>query len=269
MKCPRCSSENIIKKSLYKVKKNNRLIRRYQCKDCNVTFTINTDKNTYLQKRPDLNKQIYLHYCEGNTLHGIARLLGITYKTVVRKFKFMAHIARELHLKNIEEKNIITTYVQFDEMESFEITKTRPLGIELAIRPKTCEILSAKVCRIPMKAHSVPYEEKQEYRVITNQEQCITEMLLETAKCLNENTSTLACDGDSSNIRLAKEICTESNVVSYVRGYNELWKLNHVCAKLRHHISRLTRKTWATTKKMERLQMHLDLFIAYQNGYEF
>ena len=39
-------------------------------------------------------------------------------------------------------------------METFEHSKKKPLGIELAIRPKTFEIISMKVCRIPMKAQT-------------------------------------------------------------------------------------------------------------------
>ena len=50
-------------------------------------------------------------------------------------------------------------------------------------------------------------------------------------------------------------------------GDKECCGRNWVCAKLRHHISRLKRRTWATSKDWRRLQDHLDLFIAYQNGY--
>lgn len=32
--------------------------------------------------------------------------------------------------------------------------------------------------------------------------------------------------------------------------------------------SKELRKTWANTQKLERLQMHIDLFIACQNGYK-
>lgn len=268
MKCPNCLSKNIIKKGFLKNKKNSHPLRRYLCKSCNRTFTQNTSKDTYLQKRPDLNKRIMVLYCEGNTLKGAARILGITYKTVVRKFKFMAFKAREMHLKNIDNGNIITTYVQFDEMETFEIKKIRPLGIELAIRPKTCEILSIKVCRIPLTSHSVSPRVKTEYKKISNRETSMTDMLIEVSKCLDEDESTLACDGAKINISVVKKVCDNSEIKIHPGDYDKLWKLNHVCAKLRHHVSRLTRRTWATTKKMERLQMHLDLFIAYQNGYD-
>jgi hypothetical protein len=38
-------------------------------------------------------------------------------------------------------------------------------------------------------------------------------------------------------------------------------------AKLRADVSRLARQAWSASKKAERLQDHLMLYIAYNNGY--
>ena len=65
-----------------------------------------------------------------------------------------------------------------------------------------------------------------------------------------------------------KIMCPKSLIETHVNDYAGMWRLNHTCAKLRHHLSRLKRKTWATTKNRKFLQMHLDLFIAYQNKYK-
>jgi hypothetical protein len=51
-------------------------------------------------------------------------------------------------------------------------------------------------------------------------------------------------------------------------SYDKMFSLNHTCARLRHDMSRMARKTWVTTKIIEGLQEHLDLFIAYYNGYQ-
>ncbi len=54
-----------------------------------------------------------------------------------------------------------------------------------------------------------------------------------------------------------------------VRGaHNPLSRPNPTCAKVRSDLSRIARKTWATTKRMWALQYHLDLYIAFNNGYE-
>jgi LIF / OSM family len=48
---------------------------------------------------------------------------------------------------------------------------------------------------------------------------------------------------------------------------DRMFTLNHTAAKIRHDLSRMARKVWVTTKKSERLQAHLDLYIAFNNGY--
>ena len=42
-----------------------------------------------------------------------------------------------------------------------------------------------------------------------------------------------------------------------------------ICAKLRADLSRLARKTWSASKKAACLQDHLDLYVAFNNGYAF
>jgi IS1 family transposase len=49
---------------------------------------------------------------------------------------------------------------------------------------------------------------------------------------------------------------------------DNLFAVNLVAAKLRHDLSRMARRTWVTTKQVERLQAHLDLYIAFNNGYK-
>ncbi len=52
--------------------------------------------------------------------------------------------------------------------------------------------------------------------------------------------------------------------------FDPLFRLNHTCAKIRADLSRMARRrTWATTKRMWPLQNHLDIYIAYTNGYDF
>ena len=268
LQCPKCGSDEYVKKGWLKNKKQPRPIRQYQCKACKVRFSANSLKTTKLQKKPELNKKIMVLYCEGNTLRGMARILKVDYKTVVRKWRFMAQQARTRHLKTLHTKEIVTQYIQFDEMETFEKTRKQPLGIELSIRPSTGQILSAKVCRIPIRALTIAKSESVAYNLKTNREQGFREMMLETAKALDEGCSVMSCDGQPQAVKMAKLMCPESMIKTHVDDYAGMWRLNHTCAKLRHHLSRLKRKTWATTKKLEFLQMHLDLFIAYQNGYE-
>ena len=268
VRCPKCGSKDLRKNGYVKRKKNQIKIREYKCFICKSKFTKNSISKSSYQKRPDLNEKVMDLYCEGNTLRGISRLLNCDYKTVVRKFRFMANLAHEAHLKNLQEGNIKTTYIQIDEMETFEHTKEKPLGIELAIRPKTYQIVSAKVCRIPIKGANVSPQKMLEAREKSSRKIAQSEMCFDIQKVLKDDTT---IKGDGSIPKVVKDFFNDKTIESiseFDKKEKELWAINHLCAKLRHHMSRLNRKTWATTKNMDRLQMHLDLFIAYQNGYK-
>ena len=266
--CPKCFSEDYSKKGWLKNKKENKKIRQYQCKSCKARFSVNSMKDTKWQKKPKLNNKIMTLYCEGNTLRGIARILEINYNTVVEKWRFMAGKAKIKHLTTLKHCEIITKYIQFDQMETYEHTKKKPLGIALSIRPKTGQILSAQVCRIPIRALTVSKTESVLYNKKTNRREAFYKMLSDTKHCLDKGYSVLSCDGEPQAVSIAKLMCPDSLIETHVNDYAGMWRLNHTCAKLRHHISRLKRKTWATTKSKDYLQMHLDLFIAYQNKYE-
>ena len=222
---------------------------------------------TTSKKKPELNREIMKLYCEGCTLRGITRILNIPYVTVIRKFRHMAKVSRERHIKALFEKEIQTTYVQIDGMKTFVNTRKTPYGIELAIRPKTGQILSAKVCRIPIKALSVSEIETGKWNSKVNRTEAISDMLIESSYAM-KNGATIGSDGDTTSKKIVKKVCPENKHQIYSDKSNDsLWRINHACAKLRHHISRLKRRTWATSKDWRRLQDHLDLFIAYQNGY--
>jgi len=52
------------------------------------------------------------------------------------------------------------------------------------------------------------------------------------------------------------------------QGKNDpLFPINHTFAKLRAFQSRLFRRTWNTTKKIENLRHQLDMFMCYHNQY--
>ena len=48
-------------------------------------------------------------------------------------------------------------------------------------------------------------------------------------------------------------------------GFDPIFSLNHTCAVLRFRTSRLIRRTWNTTKKKERLSLHLALISLHHN----
>ncbi len=49
-------------------------------------------------------------------------------------------------------------------------------------------------------------------------------------------------------------------------GRDPLFSLNHTCAMVRDNVKCLSRKTWCTTKRLDRLQCRLDLYVCWHNA---
>ena len=76
----------------------------------------------------------------------MALLLQVNPKTVVRKFRIMAARARAEHEVRLGElAKAPISEIQFDDLETFEHTKCKPLSVTLAVSKKTREILGFQV----------------------------------------------------------------------------------------------------------------------------
>src|SRR5690606_19374474 len=48
-------------------------------------------------------------------------------------------------------------------------------------------------------------------------------------------------------------------------GFDPLFSLNHTCAMYRDNTKRLSRRSWCTTKRVDRLQCLLELYTVFHN----
>ena len=133
----------------FRLKYNGQKVRRYFCTSCRRSFSSHTLKPTFGQKKPYLNRSVFEWYVSGVSQRRIARVLRINPKTVVRKFLFLAQEAQLMHGKYLNTLKV--RQLQFDEMESFEHTRLKPLSIALAVEESTHYILGLEVCRMPYR----------------------------------------------------------------------------------------------------------------------
>jgi hypothetical protein len=207
----------------------------------------------------------------------IAPAVKVNRKTVVRKFLFLAPLATEA-LAYFNSKFPKATEVQFDEMESFVHTKCKPLSIPMAVENKTRRILgfdvasmSAKgpLSRISLKRYGPRQDDRKTARV----------GLLEMLK---ESVSAHALFRSDKHPSYPEEILrvfphAQHETVKGKRGavtgqgelkktkWDPLFSFNHTAAMLRENVNRLKRRTWCTTKKPDRLKMHITIYALYHN----
>ena len=257
--CKHCESENMRKVGSYKTK--TATVQRWQCRACGKTQSGRTGSPNYRLRKQHLAKPIKTLYCERMSLRGISRALGVSRGTVNAYFLREAAKSKEANAATLDKRGIVSSYVQFDALETFEHTKRRPLGVWLSVRAKTGEIVAAKVHKTNIRALTISPAKRREWNQKTNVETSLVEFLNETKKSFNRVHTTLGCDGHYQTVNTARDICPKAEVV--VLGENK--KIDLSILKLRNDLSRLSRKSLCTTKKAERLQNHLDLYIDYHN----
>lgn len=274
--CPFCRTRKIKRKGSFPRKTGRRKkIARYFCNRCRKTFSDQTGSITFKQRKSHMNKRIQRLSAFGNSQRVVAKFFHINKITVARKLACEALAARG---RNSRLKSNSSAIV-FDEMETFEHSKLKPLAIALAVEEGSRRILSAKVSRMPAKGHLARMSlKKYGYRKDCRREGL--EQMLGEVKRKSKSVAILKSDECPRYPSVVKKFFPDANHLTYKGrrgcvvgqgelkrgGFDPLFSLNHTCAMLRDNIKRLSRKTWCTTKVPDRLQDMVDIYVDRHNS---
>jgi transposase-like protein len=143
------------RKGSFKTKWNQKWVSRFQCKECKTTFSPHTFHERRGQRKPQLNEPIRKLLADGMSIRAIARTTGAARSTVLRKLRFLGKLSEKVCAEQRKLPSSKTSYVQFDEMETFHKTRCLPLTLAIAVRPKTGEIISIQVGTKPSPSDSL------------------------------------------------------------------------------------------------------------------
>jgi len=261
----------------YRRRNDCKLVQRFRCTNCGRTFSNQTFNPTFRQHKPRINKMVRQTLCSKMSLRRTAKVLQLNRKTVVRKFRFLAEVARirhQLRLSKLEGIDLI----QIDEMETFEHSKCKPLSLALAVVPGTRIILGARASEMPAKGPLAAISRKKYGPRLDNRKREFQEVL-RILKPVTTNDLWIVSDKKSvySNwINGVLPLSTHFKVKGRrgcVAGYGEMKKigfdplfyLNHTAATIRDNLARMLRRTWCGTKRLPYLQDALDLHCDFHN----
>jgi hypothetical protein len=279
-KCPHCHDLNSASSDLrtiarygsYWRKSDGKKIQRFFCFSCKRSFSFATNHSCFQQKKRHKNKLIAKLLSGDVSLREAARISGLNRKTIARKLIFLAEQARVKTEKDLI-KRPKAFKVQFDDLETFEHTKCKPLSVTLMVEEETRYILGFEVSQMAAKGRLSKIALKK-YGYRKDKRSKARKKLFKRMKpYISENASFRS----DSNPYYPKDLkryfpgATHETVIGArgaITGQGELKKikwdplfsLNHTCAMLRAHVSRLIRKTWNTTKDPERLRDHLAVY---------
>lgn len=276
MRCPHCKSYHLSTKGRYFVKHSRSFIRRYRCQKCLKTFSKKTHSALYFQKKPFLNTPIFTLLMSGNTQRRTARILNCSKTTVERKLLWLSQN------KPSSNPQVSSLHLQIDELETIEHTKLKPLTIPLCVN-SDYQILATSVGRIRAKGHLSEISAKKYGFRQDEREKSLIELLEKLKASLPEKPISITTDAlpiyknlikkyfpDTEHIvAVSKDFVRKKRELIYTaerkRIFDPLFAMNQRCAMLRSDIRRLTRRSWCTTKKIQNLAMHLELYQIYNN----
>jgi hypothetical protein len=206
-----------------------------------------------------------------------AILLRLNRKTVVRKFLFLAKQASFFNFKKFMKLSPLH-HVQFDDLETIEHTKLKPLSVTMAVEHPSRVILAFSVQQMPAKGLLAKisvkkYGHRKDFRPLGRDEvfsklskKMMAQSIIESDDNPHYKTDVKRYLPESKHATyLGQRGCVAGQGELKKVAFDPLFTLNHTFAMLRANINRLVRKTWCTTKRPDRLKAHIELYVYYHN----
>lgn len=275
--CP--NAGHFIRNGFYRRKSDSKTIKRWRCPKCGRSISQSTGTNCYRQHKRRVNEPLRKLLNSGVSQRRAAWILKVHRKTVERKHRFLAAKARDRQNRYLEPfEKVQFIELQFDEMESFEHTKLKPLSMIKVVDAKTRKILGVKVSEMPAKGLLAAKSRAKYGPRKDGRKEAFISLFSEIKKYIHpeawfRSDSNPFYPGWLKQVNPNWKHETVKGQRGAVTGQGELKKvafdpifsLNHTCAMNRANINRLFRRTWCTTKKKERLQDHMDLYRDFHN----
>jgi transposase-like protein len=286
LQCPHCSlskdfvydARTISLHGRFYRTSDSRSVERYRCLVCRKTYSKATYDPCFRQKKRQKNSMVFELQASGVSARRTARLLRLNRKTVARKLIHLGKICSENLF--FQTASSMVKSMQFDDLETFEHSKCKPVSVTLAVEERTRRILSFRVARMAANGRLAKKAFKK-YGFRRDDRARARKELFNELKPIVALGATIKSDSSPHYVEDVKNFfpgCLHLRVLGErgaITGQGELKKvefdpifdLNHTFAMFRANISRLIRKTWCTTKRIERLKDHLSIYAVYHNSH--
>jgi transposase-like protein len=265
------------KRGFYRPACREQPVQRYRCTSCRRTFSRQSFRYDYRDRRPQDNVPLFLLLASGVGLRQCGRLLDLDPRAVQQKLRKMGRAFALLHGNLCPGLPAGRTWL-LDEEETYEGASIRPLTMPVLIDKETWFVVATAVGPIRRLARAgtarrakQDEEERWHGRRPDRSAACVREVLGTLAGKVPAGSIVLHTDQKASYATIARGVFGERLVHTTTAGtlvrdtHNPLFPINTTLAMTRDNCGRLRRKSWLVTKKAERLQHHLQLFTVYRN----
>lgn len=285
LECQYCSPEvewtsdrpKIVRYGSYQRRSDSRIVQRFRCRSCKRSFSRATTDPKCWQKKRRVNTPLLRFLCSNGSQKRAAKLFGINRKTVARKLLYLSRRARQ-HLDQYNRSLPPAAEIEFDDLETFENSKWKPLAVSIAVESRTRRILDFSVARQPSKGRLAPIALKI-YGPRPDERPVLRRALFERLRPVIAPNAIIKSDMSAhytrdiaSRFPRAKHVKFKGRKSRFggqgelkVGGHDPIFSINHSLAMMRANINRLNRRTWCTTKRPEMLAAHIMIYIYYHN----
>jgi transposase-like protein len=256
---------------------DSRSIQRFRCCACRHTFSTATGSPCFGQKKRRINEPLRELLASGISLRRSAIVFRVHRTTIARRLVFLGIQAR-LELDRQLSRFRALSGFQFDDLETFEHAKSKPLSVTLAVSLKR-KILAFEVSSMPAKGPLAKIGRKR-YGFRPDHRSRALKALLSRIRPVVSDRAVIRSDRcpryPGPVARLfpnarhetvkGRRGCVTGQGELKRGGFDPLFSLNHTCAMLRANVNRLFRRTWCTTKKAQALAHHLAIYADYHNS---
>ena len=251
--------------------------QRFRCRGCGRTFSEQTFRQDYRDRRPETNLQVMQMLVAGSGLRQIGRTVRLDPRAVLRKLEKYGRQLRRLHDNLGARLPAERTYL-LDEEETYECASIRPLTVPLAIEARTWFVVDWSVGPIrrlakpgSIRRRRQDADERRVGRRPDASRRCVREVLGRLRERVPNGELTLRTDEKSSYATLIRSLFGERARHETISGRlartsrNPLFPINVTIAMTRDNCGRLRRRSWLVTKNRDRLRDHLAVFAVYRN----
>lgn len=260
-------------------------VQRFRCNACRRTFSIQTFRHDYREKKPEVNAAVVELLCSGSSLRGTARQLRISRRCLELKARKIARACRALdralrsRCRALEHQSHVEMH--FDEFETYEERRTtRPITVATCIDSVTRFHYGVEVAPIrpggikpPARAKAIAEDALRFGQRPSRSKAACSKALGSASEWLGPDTQVvLNTDEKSSYPKLARRAFGD-RLLSHVttnsrapRGAGTpMFPINHEEADMRDKLGRLMRRSWRASKRRWFLGLQLGLYSAYRN----
>lgn len=224
-----------------------------------------------------MNDRLEAALCSKVSQNRAAILFNINVKTVAHRVKYFGLVGRD-HCASLRKGLRNLNHVMFDEMQTSEHTKCKPVAIPMITCPKSRRILAVGVASMPAQPPLVEISLRKYGERADERPEAIVKILESIAPCLKKGaviTTDRALHYPEPIAQVLPHVIHDAHLSRKARSAGQgelkrivrdpLFNFNHTAAMVRDGITCLVRKTWCNNKLQARLEDRLYMYAHYHN----